>query len=137
MCLVYIDDIIIFSKNREEHLEHLETVLQLLQGAGIKLKLKKCFFFRDEVEYLGFRIRPGTLSACPDAKAVAAIKEATFPKSVTAMKSFLGACNVYRRFIKGFAKTSTPLTDMLKKDSDVEWDEALDRRKNKGKRSRR
>ena len=125
MCLVYIEDIIIFSKNHEEHLEHLENVLNLLQGDGIKLKLKKCFFFRDEVEYLGFRIRPGTLSASPDAKAIAAIKEATFPKSVTAMKSFLGGCNVYRRFIKGFAKTSTPLTDMLKKDSETVWDETL------------
>jgi len=125
ICLVYIDDVIVFSKNHEEHIEHLDEVLTLLQEAGIKLKLKKCFFFRDEVEYLGFRIRPGTLSASPDAKARAAINIATFPTTSTQMKSFLGCCNVYRRFIKGFAKVSTPLTDMLKKDSGTEWGDDL------------
>ena len=125
MCLVYIDDIIVFSKDREEHLEHLEHVLSLLQGSGIKLKLKKCFFFKDEVEYLGFRIRPGTLSVNPDQNAIASVKNALFPQTPTEMKSFLGACNVYRRFIKSFAKTSTPLTDMLKKDSGVEWGEDI------------
>ena len=114
-----------FSKNHEEHIGHLDEVLTLLQEAGIKLKLKKCFFFRDEVEYLGFRIRPGTLSASPDAKARAAINIATFPTTPTQMKSFLGCCNVYRRFIKGFAKVSTPLTDMLKKDSGTDWGDDL------------
>ena len=126
MCLVYIDDIIIFSKDYEEHHEHLGHILSLLQEAGIKLKLKKYFFLRDEVEYLGFRIRPGTLSAYPDAKAIGAVHESTFPKHPKAMKSFLGACNVYRRFIKAFSKTSTPLTDMLKKDSGTEWGEDLE-----------
>ena len=121
ICLVYIDDVIVFSQNREEHLEHLDTVLSLLKEAGIKLKLKKCFFFKDEVEYLGFRIRPGTLSAYPDAKAIAAVQNATFPQTPTQMKSFLGACNVYRKFIRGLAHKSTPLTDMLKKDSGVDW----------------
>ena len=62
----------------------------------------------------------------PDAKAIEAVRVSTFPKHPTAMKSFLGACNVYRRFIKAFAKTSTPLTDMLKKDSGTEWGEDLE-----------
>ena len=120
-CLVYIDDIIVFSKNYEEHLDHLDQILTLLEDAGVKLKLKKCFFLKDEVEYLGFRIRPGTLGACRDASAMKAIRDAKFPTTPTIMKSFLGACNVYRRFVKGFASVSTPLTDMLKKESGTEW----------------
>ena len=122
MCLVYIDDIIVFSRNYDEHLDHLEHVLHLLKNAGIKLKLKKCFFFRDEVEYLGHRIRPGTLSVSKDSKVKKAIQNAGFPQTFTQMKSFLGAANVYRRFIRGYADIARPLQDMTKKDSGVDWD---------------
>ena len=126
ICLVYLDDVIVFSRNNQEHIEHLDQVLSLLKGAGIKLKLKKCFFFRQEVEYLGFRIRPGTLSAYHNSKAIVKVRNAEFPQTPTIMKSFLGCCNVYRRFIRSFAVTSTPLTDMLKKDSGVDWNSHIE-----------
>ena len=70
MCLVYIDDIIFFSQNYDANLDHLEHFLYLLKNTGIKLKLKKCFFLRDEVEYRGHTIRPGTMSVTRDSKAI-------------------------------------------------------------------
>ena len=125
-CLVYLDDVIVFSRNNEEHLEHLDTVLTLLEDAGIKLKLKKCFFMNKEVEYLGHCIRPGTLGVYRDAKALRGIRDAEFPQTPTQMKSFLGACNVYRRFVKSFAKIAAPLSDMLKKDSLTDWNQTIE-----------
>ena len=124
-CLVYLDDVIVFSKDYEEHLDHLDHVLGLLKEAGIKLKLKKCFFFKEEVEYLGHRIRPGTLSVYTDSKATKAVKDAQFPQTPTQMKAFLGSANVYRRFVKDFAKIASPLSDMLKKDSPVDWNNPI------------
>ena len=72
----------------------------LLEEAGEKLKLKKCFFFHQRVEYLGHFTTPGRLSVANDAKATCAVRETSFPESITQLRSFLGACNVYRRFIK-------------------------------------
>ena len=108
-----------FSQSKEEHLQHLDEILSLLTAAWIRLKLKKCFFFRDEVEYLGHRIRPGTLSVYDNSKATKDVRAATFPQSYIQMKSFLGAANVYRQFVKSFADVARPLSDMLKKDSEV------------------
>ena len=82
------------SRVKKEHLEHLDTVLTLLEDAGINLNLKKCFFVKKEVEYLGHCIRPGTLSVYRYAKAIRAIRDASFSQNPTIMKSFLGACNV-------------------------------------------
>ena len=120
-CLVYIDDVIIFSQDGPSHLKHLDEVLTLLEEGGVKLKLKKCDFFKTSVEYLGHLISPGTLSVPPESKASAAVCEATFPQDVTQMKSFLGACNVYRRFIKDFAKIAVPLNSMVTKDASPDW----------------
>ena len=122
-CLVYIDDVVIFSKTQEEHFEHVNHVLSLLKEAGVKLKLKKCFFFHKRVEYLGHVITPGRLSVANNAKATCAVREATFPQSITQLRSFLGACNVYRRFVKDYSKIATPLSDMLRKDASNDWHE--------------
>ena len=71
-CLVYIDDVVIFWKTEEEHSAQVSHVLTLLEEAGVKLKLKKCFFFHQRVEYLGHVITPGRLSVANDAKATCA-----------------------------------------------------------------
>jgi len=111
--LVYLDDVIVYSKSVEEHIEHLDHVLELLRGAGATLKLKKCHFFRPSVDYLGHVIRPGQLAVAD--KNVETIKKARHPRTRTELRSFLGMCNVYRRFVPGFARIAAPLTDMLKK----------------------
>ena len=99
-CFVYIDDVLIFTKKEEEHFAQVSHVLTLLEEAGVKLELKKCFFFHERVEYLGHAIKSGRLSVANDAKATCAVREARFPESITQLQSFLRACNVYRRFVK-------------------------------------
>ena len=118
-CLVYLDDVIIFSKSMEEHVQHVDDVLELLGNAGISLKLKKCEFFQHKVKYLGHVLLPGKLAISTDA--TSSIHDALFPEDITQLRSFLGACNVYGRFIHGFAKVAYPLHQMLGKNSDVDW----------------
>jgi len=112
-CLVYLDDVIIFSKEEEEHIRHVDHVLTVLRQAGVTLKLRKSEFFRKSVNYLGHTIRPGRLEILESG--TEALREAKFPKNQTQLKSYLGSCNVYRRFVKHFAKVAAPLTDLLKK----------------------
>jgi hypothetical protein len=113
VCLVYLDDIIVFSKNNEEHMEHLDLVLHRLYRAGLSLNLKKCHFFKKEVSYLGHVIGQGTLSV--SGKNTRALKTAKPPTTQTELRSFLGLCNVYRRFVPGFAKVAAPLNALLRK----------------------
>ena len=113
-CLVYLDDVIIFSRDIESHLDHVEQILTVLHNAGVSLKLKKCNFFTDTVKYLGHIVRPGTLEV--DLATVTALKQATYPKTQTEMRSFLGLCNVYRRFVPQYSKVSGPLNDLLRKE---------------------
>ena len=120
-CLVYIEDVVIFSKTEKEHFAQVRHVLTLLEEAGVKLKLKKCFFFHQRVEYLGHVITPGRLSVANDAKATCAVREATFPESIMQLRSFLGACNVYRRFVKDYSKIASPLSDMLRTNPGNDW----------------
>ena len=119
-CLVY-DGVVIFSKTEEEHFAQVRHVLTLLEEAGVKLKLKKFFFFHQRVEYLGHVTTPGRLSVANDARATCAVREATFPESITQLRSFLGACNVYRRFVKDYSKIASPISDMLRKNGGNDW----------------
>ena len=120
ICLVYLDDVIVFSRTHGEHAKHLDTVLSLLRSAGISFKLKKCSFFQPEVHYLGPVISPGKLGMAE--AAADAFKTFTFPRTLTQVRSFLGACNIYRRFVKEFAKIARPLKDMTRKDADPDLD---------------
>jgi len=107
ICLFYLDDVIIFSANAEQHVEDVDTVLHRLREAGVTLTLEKCTWFSDEVENLGHIVRPGKLHV--HNKNVDALKHAKFPTMTTQLKSFLSMCNVYRRFVKDFAKRAKPL----------------------------
>ena len=120
VCLVYLDDVIVFSKTYDEHVEHLDRVLTLLRDAGVSLKLAKCKFFQDRVEYLGHVISPGKLAVAD--KYADALRECEFPKSLTQIRSFLEACNVYRRFVRDFAKVARPLTEMTRKDATPDYE---------------
>ena len=107
-CIVYLNDIIIFSDTKEEHLKILEAVFQKLAAAGLKLKPSKCFFFKEEIEYLGHVVSGKGISTNP--KKVEAVTKWPTPNDV---RSFLGFVGYYRRFIKDFSKISKPIREVI------------------------
>ena len=106
---VYLDDVIVFSRTVGDHIRNFREVLLLLEKAGVSLKSSKCHLFQQEVEYLGHVVRPGQLLA--NQKNIKSLAQALPPRNQTELKSFLGMCNVYRRFIKDYAHISKPLTN--------------------------
>ena len=122
ICIPYLDNIIVFSKSFEEHLDHVKTVLQQLRAHGVKLKAKKCNFFRKEVCYLGrivseegYRIDPKNVYA------LKSLKE-TPPKSVGDVRKLLGLLGYYRRYVPDFARLAKPLFDLLKDTEKLAFD---------------
>ena len=113
-CFVYLDDVIIFSKSIEEHLKHVDEVLEILRQAGMSVKFKKCHFFTNSVNYLGHVIRPGTSKVSE--KNIVAIRGDVPPKNQTQLHSFLGLCD-YRSFVPGFASIARPLIELTKKET--------------------
>jgi len=101
-------------QNAEQHVTVVDTVLHRLREAGVTLNLEKCTWFSDEVEYLEHIVRPGQLRV--HNKNVDALKHAKFPTTKTQLRSFLGMCNVYRRFFKDFAKQAKPLNAQTRAD---------------------
>ena len=104
---MHLDDVIVFSKTPEEHLERLEAVFQKLTASGLKLKPSKCTFFKSEITYLGHLITSEGVATDP--KKIEAINKWSRPKTVYDFRSFLGFVGYYRRFIKGFSTLSRPL----------------------------
>lgn len=120
-CLVYLDDIVIFSTSLQEHLERLRSVFDRLRKANFKVQLDKSEFLRKEVSYLGHIITPNGVKPNPDK--IDAIKKFPVPKTQKEIKSFLGLIGYYRKFIKDFAKITKPLTKCLKKNSSIKHDD--------------
>lgn len=112
--VVYLDDICIFSENPTIHTKHVSEVLKRLEDNNLFAKLSKCIFGAREIEFLGFRLGVDGLSMNP--QKVEAIRNWPIPKNVTDVLSFLGFIGFYRRFIQGFAKIATGLTNLLRKD---------------------
>ena len=104
--LIYIDDIIIFSKSVEEHLSHLEEVFRRLREANVKLNPKKCNFVKQKVEYLGHVVTPDGISPNPDK--VRVVQEFPTPSNLKELRNFLGLANYYRRFVKGLFSYCCP-----------------------------
>jgi transposase InsO family protein len=112
-CIVYLDDILIFSGTEEEHVEHVKEVLRRLRKAKLYLKLPKCEWHTQRTEYLGYIVSPDGISVDPDR--VKTIQEWPEPRTVREIRVFIGFMNYYRRFISGFSKLALPLTVLTQK----------------------
>ena len=108
----YVDDLVVFSKDINEHFEHLEEVFVRIRNAKLKLKLSKCHFAQKEIKLLGFFVSKNGIRCDPEkTKCVETIKT---PKTQKHVRQFLGFVSYFRRFIKDFAKIAHPLTQLLK-----------------------
>jgi hypothetical protein len=111
--VVFIDDILVYSKNMEEHEEHLRIVLQRLREHQLYAKFSKCKFWIDEAPFLGHVISPEGITVDPGK--VRDVLDWKPPTSVHQVQSFLGLASYYRRFIPNFSKIAKPITELLKK----------------------
>ncbi|KAK1602293.1 hypothetical protein QYE76_008142 [Lolium multiflorum] len=123
--IVFIDDILIYSKNKAEHAEHLRLVLQTLREHQLYAKLSKCEFWLDQVEFLGHVISKDGIAVNPSK--VAAVLEWEAPKTVKEIRGFLGMAGYYRRFIEGFSKIAGPMTKLLRKNTPFVWSEECEK----------
>ncbi|GBG64560.1 hypothetical protein CBR_g45254 [Chara braunii] len=120
--IVYMDDILVYSKTYHGHAQHIEWTLGALRDAGFKIALEKSEFFLSEISFLGYGYVVTRGGLRPDSRKVAAVKEAPVPTSLTQVRAFLGLASYYRCFIKGFAAIARPLTNLLRKDQPLNWD---------------
>ncbi|GJV80654.1 putative nucleotidyltransferase, ribonuclease H [Tanacetum coccineum] len=117
--IVFIDDILIYSKSKKEHEEHLKLILELLKKEELYAKFSKCEFWIPKVQFLGHVIDSEGIHVDP-AK-IESIKDWTSPKSPTEIRQFLGLAGYYRRFIEGFSKIAKPMTKLTQKKVKFEW----------------
>ena len=120
-CTNYIDDILVFSKTFEEHIEHLERLLIALEREGFKLKLSKCNFARNSVKYLGHVIEENGIRPTNDN--LRAIRDFETPKSKKNVRQLLGKINFYYKYIENACKQLEPLHNLLRKGVDFQWSE--------------
>ena len=117
--VVYLDDITIYSKNREDHVPHIKVIFERCRRYGISLNLKKSIFARWEETFLGFVVSLDRITIDPGR--IEAIKLIAPPHNKKDMQSFLGKINFVRRFIYDFTEIVNPLQKMIKKDSNFKW----------------
>ena len=110
-CLLYLDEIVVFSRTYEEHLEKLQKVFQRLEDKGLKLKPSKCKLFQKSIKYLGHIVSEDGVATDPEK--IKTVKEWPIPSTAAELHSFLGFVGFYRRFILQFAKVAKPLQDAL------------------------
>ena len=110
-CLIYLDDIIIFSKTFDEHIKRLENVFKQLEKHGLKLKASKCEFFKNKVQYLGHTVSDEGVQTDPDK--IAVLKDWPAPSNIKELRSFLGFAGYYRRFVCNYSKIAKPLNSLL------------------------
>jgi hypothetical protein len=118
-CKVYMDDILITADDLETLRKRTKQVLQILKTHDLYLKPEKCDFEKQQVDYLGFIIKPGEIAMDPSK--LSGISDWPSPKTVKQVRSFLGFCNFYRRFIYRFSHMAKPLTELTKKGKLFEW----------------
>jgi len=117
--VVFIDDILIYSKNEEDHARHLRLVLDKLREHQLYAKFSKCEFWLREVAFLGHVLSEGGVAVDPNK--VRDVLSWEQPKNVLEIRSFLGLAGYYRRFIKDFSKIAKPMTQLLEKERPFIW----------------
>ncbi|GJU26511.1 putative reverse transcriptase domain-containing protein [Tanacetum coccineum] len=119
--IVFIDDILIYSKTQEEHVEHLRLVLELLKKEKLYAKFSKCEFWLREVQFLGHLINSNGIHVDPSK--IKAVKNWKATRTLSEVRSFLGLAGYYRRFIENFSKIAKSLTILTQKSKTFDWDE--------------
>lgn len=117
--IVFIDDILIYSKSEEEHAEHLRIALEILRKEKLYAKFSKCEFWLREVQFLGHIV--GSEGIRVDPAKIEAVMNWERPKTPTEVRSFMGLAGYYRRFVKDFSKIAVPLTRLTRKNEKFEW----------------
>lgn len=125
ICLVYIDDVVLFGDNLEDHNNKLEILFQRLIDYKLKVNPEKCTFLRKEINFLGHIV--SKVGICPDPKKVEAVRKFPIPRTQKEIKSFLGLASYYRKFIENFSRIVQPINRLLKKDVRYEWSEECDK----------
>ncbi|KAG0424754.1 Retrovirus-related Pol polyprotein from transposon, partial [Dictyocoela muelleri] len=120
-CHIYMDDLILYTSNFEDHLKYLEHVLKIYKDSGLKLSLKKCKFAQESVKYLGHIISKKGIQIDP--VKLQGIRDYETPRNVKEVRRFLGMSSYYRKFINGFSSICAPLTNLTKKYSKFIWSE--------------
>ena len=118
-CLVFLDDILVFSKTEEEHEQHLSKVLSLLQQHELKIKLSKCQFGVKQITFLGYVVSEEGVHTDPDI--IKSVVEWPLPETLSDLRGFLSLCSFYRKFVHKFADKVQLMTDMTRHDSVEKW----------------
>ena len=118
---VYLDDVIIYSNNLDEHKRHIKVILKKIREANLKLKLSKCQWFQTELKFVGHLVGRNGIKS--DLQNVEKIKNAEVSKNITELRRFLGMAQYYRQYINGYADLARPLYDMLKKSGPAVWEQ--------------
>jgi hypothetical protein len=122
--VVFIDDILIYSKSNEEHEKHLRLIMEKLREHKLYAKFSKCEFWLKEVAFLGHIVSKEGITVDPSK--VTAVTEWKPPKNVGEIRSFLGLAGYYQRFIENFSKIAKPMTELLKKENKFQWTDECD-----------
>uniref|UniRef100_A0AB38Z2N6 RNA-directed DNA polymerase n=1 Tax=Panta errantivirus TaxID=3078412 RepID=A0AB38Z2N6_9VIRU len=117
ICYIYMDDVIVFGKSVDEHLENLETILKTLNSANLKIQLDKSEFLHKQIEFLGHIVTDEGIK--PNIKKIEAIKMFQAPKTIKQLRSFLGLMGYYRKFIRDYAMIAKPLTNILRGETKI------------------
>lgn len=112
-CVVYLDDILIFSTSLQEHIKSITDIFRVLKQANLKIQIDKCNFMKRETEFLGHILTKEGLK--PNPNKIKTIQDLTLPRTEKQIKSFLGLTGYYRKFVRDYAKIAQPITKYLKK----------------------
>jgi hypothetical protein len=117
--VVYFDDILVYNKSLDEHIEHLRAVFGALREASLFANLEKCTFCTNRVPFLGYVVTPQGIEV--DGAKIEAIKSWLIPATLTQLRCFLGLAGFYRRFGRDFSTIAAPLNDLMKKGVPFYW----------------